>query len=186
MASPLWKDPISRWSCPSGQDRRQVNGTVVGDWFLYTSIAERILPFSPHKGFHSRPMKTPLKDYKGFHTRPTKTPTKVPTKTATKTPTKTPTKAPTKTPLALPPSLSGAPLKEHLTGRLRWGRLTGVLVGVLVGNLSGSVVQPLCERKDQKYQKDQNRQCIDFGVLRAQYFIQCWCWMSEAAAPSQH
>ena len=40
--------------------------------------------------------------------------------------------------------LSGAPFKEHLTGRLRWGdSLTGVLVGVLVGVLEEVTIMGL-------------------------------------------
>ena len=79
-----------------------------------------------HKGFHSRPAKTPLEIEKDS--------TKVPTKTPTEVPTKTHPEMPTKTPLTPP---SGAPSRQGIQGG---DGLTGVLVGVLVGVSVGTIV----------------------------------------------
>ena len=81
--------------------------------------------------------------HKGFHSRPTKTPLEV-AKDSTADPLRRPLRCPLRRPLRLPlrrllpPPPFRPPFK---TGRLRWGdRLTGVSVGVSMGVLVGTIV----------------------------------------------
>ena len=89
-----------------------------------------------HKGFHSRPTKTPLKIAKDSTAHPLRRPLRCPLW------------CPVWRPLRCPlPSHPKAPtFKEHLTGRRLWrgdgltGVLAGVSVGSLVGVLAGAIV----------------------------------------------